>query len=51
MTDHVKARGIAKGKEFSRESRFVRIFVKEHGKWQAVLAQSTPLTPEPAAQK
>jgi ketosteroid isomerase-like protein len=51
MTDHVKARGIAKGKEFSRESRFVRIFVREHKKWQAVLAQSTPLTPDPAAQK
>jgi ketosteroid isomerase-like protein len=51
MTDHVTARGIAKGKEFSRESRFIRIFVREHGKWQAVLAQSTPLTSDPAAQK
>jgi hypothetical protein len=50
MTDHVTARGIAKAKEFSRESRFVRIFVREHGKWQAVLAQSTPLAPD-AAQK
>ena len=51
MTDHVTAHGVAKGKEFSRESRFVRIFVREHGKWQAVLAQSTPLTSDSAAQK
>lgn len=51
MTDHVTARGIAKGKEFSRESRFVRIFVREHRKWQAVLAQSTPLMSDAAAQK
>jgi len=51
MTDHVKARGIAKGKEFNRESRFVRIFVREHKKWQAVLAQSTPITADAAAQK
>jgi len=51
MTDHVKARGIAKGKEFNRESRFVRIFVREHRKWQAVLAQSTPITSDAAAQK
>jgi len=51
MTDHVTARGLAKGKAFSRESRFVRIFVREHRKWQAVLAQSTPLASDPAAQK
>jgi uncharacterized protein DUF4440 len=49
MTDQTTGRGVDKGQPFNRESRFVRIFVKDHGRWTAVLAQATPLQPDSTA--
>jgi hypothetical protein len=43
MTDHTTIRGANNGKPFGGEFRFVRIFVKQGGRWQVVLAQATPL--------
>jgi ketosteroid isomerase-like protein len=46
MTDHTTVRGTDKGHPFGGDLRFVRIFVKKHGKWQIVLGQGTPLRQE-----
>jgi ketosteroid isomerase-like protein len=43
MTDQTTVRGTDKGKPFGGLYRFVRVFVKRQGRWQAVLAQATPL--------
>jgi len=51
MTDHTTISGFDKGKRFGGEFRFVRIFVKQGGSWRAVLAQATPITPEPTLSK
>jgi ketosteroid isomerase-like protein len=48
LTDHTTLRGHDKGSAFGGEFRYVRIFVQQHGKWQAVLAQATPLKPAPS---
>jgi ketosteroid isomerase-like protein len=51
MIDHTTIWGVDKGKRFGGQFRFIRIFVKQHGKWRAVLAQATPLTSEPSGSK
>jgi ketosteroid isomerase-like protein len=43
MTDQTTVRGVDKGKPFGGLYRFVRIFVKQQGRWRVVLAQATPL--------
>jgi ketosteroid isomerase-like protein len=43
MTDHTSVHGFDKGQPFGGEYRFVRILVKQHGRWRAVLAQATPM--------
>jgi hypothetical protein len=43
MTDHTTIKGTDKGRSFGGDFRFVRIFVKKHGKWQVVLSQGTPI--------
>jgi len=50
-TDYTTSRGVVNGKPFGGVSRFVRIFVKEQGRWRAVLAQATPLKLDSAPQK
>jgi ketosteroid isomerase-like protein len=51
MTDHTTISGVDNGSRFGGEFRFVRIFVKQHGRWQAVLAQATPMKSDPAISK
>jgi ketosteroid isomerase-like protein len=51
MTDRTTIRGTDKGKPFGGVFRYVRIFVREQGRWRAVLAQATPLKLESAASK
>jgi hypothetical protein len=51
MTDRTTARGINEGHPFGGVFRFVRIFVKKHGKWQVVLEQGTPMQSENAPSK
>ena len=48
-TEHTTLRGTDKGRAFGGEFRFVRVFVKQNGKWQVVLTQATPL-PKPPKQ-
>jgi hypothetical protein len=43
MTDRTSTRGTNKGRPFSGDFRFVRIFVKKQGKWHVVLEQGTPI--------
>jgi Domain of unknown function (DUF4440) len=43
MTDHTTARGSNEDHPFGGTFRFVRVFVKKHGKWQVVLEQGTPM--------
>lgn len=43
MTDRTTVRGADKGKPFGGVYRFIRIFVKQQGRWRVVLAQATPL--------
>ena len=43
MTDQTTVRGVDKGKPFGGLYRFVRVFVKQQGRWRVVLAQATPL--------
>lgn len=43
MTDLTTVRGTDKGKSFGGVYRFVRIFVRQQGRWRVVLAQATPL--------
>ena len=49
MTDHTTTMGTNNGHPFGGDFRFVRIFVKQHGKWRVVLEQGTQLreAPEP----
>lgn len=47
-TEHVTVSGGDHGRAFGGEFRFVRIFAKQQGKWQVVLAQGTAL---PASSK
>lgn len=48
--ERITVEGVEKGKPFGGEFRFVRIFVKQNGKWQVVLAQGTRLpSPSPEA--
>lgn len=51
MTDHTTVKGTDKGRPFGGDFRFVRIFVKKHGKWQIVLIQGTPVRPEAVSSK
>lgn len=51
MTDHTTMRGVYKGAPFGGEYRYVRIFVKQGGKWRVELVQATPLKSQPAATK
>jgi ketosteroid isomerase-like protein len=44
MTDHTTMRGTYKGAPFGGEYRYVRIFVKQGGKWRVELVQATPLS-------
>jgi hypothetical protein len=43
MTDRTSTRGTNEGHVFSGDFRFVRIFVRNDGKWQVVLEQGTPI--------
>lgn len=49
LSEHVTVEGEDKGRAFGGEFRFVRVFVKQHGMWQVVLAQGaripSPSTP------
>ena len=51
MTDHTTMRGTYKGAPFGGEYRYVRIFVKQGGKWRVELVQATPLKSQPAESK
>jgi ketosteroid isomerase-like protein len=43
LTEHVTVDGEDKGRHFGGEFRFLRVFTKQHGNWQVVLAQGTPV--------
>ena len=45
MTDRTTVKGVDHGKPFGGVYRFIRIFVKQQGRWRVVLAQATPLKP------
>ena len=49
LTEHVTVDGMDKGRPFGGEYRFVRIFAKKNGNWQAVMAQGAPIPAQPAA--
>jgi ketosteroid isomerase-like protein len=51
MTDHTTIRGTYKGAPFGGEYRYVRIFVKQGGKWRVELVQATPLKSQAAESK
>ena len=51
MTDHTVMRGTYKGAPFGGDYRYVRIFVKEGGKWRVELVQATPLKTPPSESK
>lgn len=51
MTDHTVMRGTYKGAPFGGDYRYVRIFVKEGGKWRVELVQATPLKTQTAGSK
>jgi ketosteroid isomerase-like protein len=51
MTDHTTMRGLYKGAPFGGDYRYIRIFVKQGGKWRVELVQATPLKSAPAATK
>lgn len=51
MTDHTTMRGVYKGAPFGGEYRYVRIFVKQGGKWRVELVQATPLKLQPVESK
>jgi ketosteroid isomerase-like protein len=48
LTDHTTIRGRDHGHAFGGEFRYVRVFVKSHGRWQVALAQAAPLPTPPA---
>ena len=43
MTDRTSTKGAISGRAFGGDFRFVRIFVRQNGKWKAVLEQGTPI--------
>ncbi len=43
LSEHVTVDGEDKGRAFGGEFRFIRIFAKQHGNWQVVLAQGAPI--------
>ena len=51
MTDHTAMRGTYKGAPFGGDYRYVRIFVKQGGKWRVELVQATPLKPQTSESK
>jgi ketosteroid isomerase-like protein len=51
LSEHVTVDGEDKGRHFGGEFRFVRVFAKQHGNWQVVLAQGAPIPPQPADAK
>ncbi len=51
LTEHVTVDGQDKGRSFSGEYRFLRVFAKQDGKWKVVLAQGSPMPEQPAAAK
>ena len=51
MTDHTTMRGLYKGAPFGGDYRYIRIFVKQGGKWRVELVQATPLKSAPPATK
>jgi ketosteroid isomerase-like protein len=51
MTDHTTIRGTYKGAPFGGEYRYIRIFVKQAGKWRVELVQATPLKSQAAETK
>ncbi|HEV2523385.1 MAG TPA: nuclear transport factor 2 family protein [Candidatus Acidoferrales bacterium] len=51
LTEHVTVDGMDKGRPFGGEYRFVRVFARKNGNWQAVMAQGAPIpTHQTAAQ-
>ena len=46
LSERVTVDGEDKGRHFGGEFRFVRVFAKQHGNWQVVLAQGAPLPPQ-----
>lgn len=51
LTNQTTIRGTDKGRPFGGEFRYVRIWVKQNGEWQAVLVQATPIFGLDAKQK
>jgi ketosteroid isomerase-like protein len=46
LSELVTVDGEDKGRHFGGEFRFVRVFAKQHGNWQVVLAQGAPVQPK-----
>jgi hypothetical protein len=44
LSGRTTQKGQFKGKDISGQTRFTRVYVKQHGKWQAVAAQATRIT-------
>jgi hypothetical protein len=44
LSGRTTQKGQFKGKDISGQIRFTRVYVKQHGKWQAVAAQATRIT-------
>ncbi len=44
VTGLITRRGSVQGKEFSGQTRYTRVYVKRHGRWQAVGAHSTSVS-------
>ena len=44
VTGVVTRKGSVQGKEFSGQARYTRVYVKRDGRWQAVVAHSTPVS-------
>jgi ketosteroid isomerase-like protein len=49
LTEHVTVDGEDKGHHFGGEFRFLRVFTKQSGNWQVVLAQGSPIPQAPDA--
>jgi len=47
LTEHVTVDGEDKGHHFGGEFRFLRVFTKQSGNWQVVLAQGAPIPQQP----
>lgn len=51
LTDHTTVSAQENGKHIGGQFRFIRIFVKQNGNWQAAMAQGTRLPTKPESLK